>query len=285
MADVFARGAHAFPACFRAALNQAARRGAVLHARQPFDAVDFITPHAAEHLANTRNRVPPVEGMGIVMRGGFQAIAFEVLESRIVLGDQAQVDRHRVLHSRRLKALGHPVAGGFGGHLRPALGPVVWALGRLHVRYKLRACAHQRRTTPPEVRGGAHLGGVDIGVREHPAAPQGSNVVRIDLIMCGLAALDGVHGEGVTQDHGHPLFRTQGSPPGPGDETLDRHHEALTRGRHGLEEGVRCGLHVAVHQDCPVTVHETDVQAPGMPVNTAGQLVWVGGEAPEVSSS
>src|SRR5262245_32023902 len=97
--------------------------------------------------------------------------------------------------------------------------------------------------------------------------------------------MDGFHGEGVTQDKGTTLCSTQVSQPVPGEDTLDRHHEALTIGRHGLEAGFRCGFQVAVHQDFPVTVHETDVHAPGRQVNTAVNLVWVGVEAHEVSSS
>jgi hypothetical protein len=98
-------------------------------------------------------------------------------------------------------------------------------------------------------------------------------------------SMDGLHGEGMPEHAGNPLLSPAISEPGPGEETCDRHHEAVTRGGHGLETRVRRRLHVAVHQDFPVMVHDTDVHAPGMEVDPAVTLVLGGVEAPEVSSS
>ena len=42
---------------------------------------------------------------------------------------------------------------------------------------------------------------------------------------------------------------------------------------------------MAVHQDFPGMVYDTDLQAPGMPVDAAVILVWVGVESYEVSSA
>ena len=81
--------------------------------------------------------------------------------------------------------------------------------------------------------------------------------------------MDGLHGEGMTQHEGNPLLGTEISEPVPGEDTFDRHHEAVPIGRHGLEKRFRCGFHVTVHQDFPILVHHTDVHAPGMQVDTA----------------
>ena len=100
-----------------------------------------------------------------------------------------------------------------------------------------------------------------------------------------LPPLDGLHVEGMPEHAGNPLLSTESSEPGPGEETCDRHHEAVTRGCNGLEKRVRSRLHVAVHQDFPGMVHDTDVHAPGMEVDPAVKWVWLGGEAPEASSA
>jgi hypothetical protein len=76
--------------------------------------------------------------------------------------------------------------------------------------------------------------------------------------------MDGFHVEGMTQHEGNPLLSTEISQPVPGEDTFDRHHEAVTIGCNGLEKRVGRRFHVAVHQDFPVMVHDTDVHAPGM---------------------
>jgi hypothetical protein len=62
----------------------------------------------------------------------------------------------------------------------------------------------------------------------------------------------------------------------PGEEAFNRHHQPIAIGGNGLENGVWSGFHVAVQQDIPLLVHETDRHAAGMPVDTAITLVWRG---------
>ena len=80
MADFLAGGPQAFATGCLAALNQAAVRGALLHAWQAVDWVDVREQPKAEDLANAGNRVQPRQGMGIVVLGGFHEKEFEVLE-------------------------------------------------------------------------------------------------------------------------------------------------------------------------------------------------------------
>jgi hypothetical protein len=94
--------------------------------------------------------------------------------------------------------------------------------------------------------------------------------------------VEGWQGERMPAPKGDALWRPPVGEPGPGQETGDRHHPAVTRGRHGREQRFRSGLHGAGHQDGSVLVHETDVHAPGMPVTAAVPWVWLGGEAPEI---
>jgi hypothetical protein len=138
---------------------------------------------------------------------------------------------------------------------------------------------------PEQVTGGTHFSGVNIGLREHTPAPQGGNFLRIDRIVFGLAAMDGFHVEGVTQDKGHTLCSTQVGQPVPGEETFDSHNEALTIGRNGLEERFWRCCHMAVQQNFARLAQDADVHGAGMQVDPTIHWVLLGVESPEVSSS
>jgi hypothetical protein len=68
----------------------------------------------------------------------------------------------------------------------------------------------------------------------------------------------------------------------PGEEAFNRHHQPVAVGGNGLEKGGWSGFHVAVQQDIPLLVHNTDIHAAGMQVDPAVKLVRLGGEAPEI---
>jgi hypothetical protein len=147
------------------------------------------------------------------------------------------------------------------------------------------AFAPQRRAPPPEGAGGPPRGRLDLGVRAPAAAPPRGHRVGIELVMLGLAAMDGVPGEGVSRDNGDGLCSAETGEPIPGAQACDGDDETLTVGRNGLEERCRRGVHRAGHQDLTSVAQEADGHGTGMPVDTTVQVVLVGGETPEVSSA
>jgi hypothetical protein len=77
-----------------------------------------IAQHEAEDLANAREGWHQGEGMGLRVRGGFEARACEVLAQCIIRGEQVQSALHSFVPGRRLKARGDPWAvGGVGAFL------------------------------------------------------------------------------------------------------------------------------------------------------------------------
>ena len=88
----------------------------------------------AEDVPNTGYGLEQIEGLSIVVLGGFQAVEFEVFEQFIVIGDECQIDCESLLHRRLVEALGHSGAVGFVGDVLADLGQGVLALGMLHVR-------------------------------------------------------------------------------------------------------------------------------------------------------
>src|SRR4029450_4094608 len=96
--------------------------------------------------------------------------------------------------------------------------------------------------------------------------------------------MDGFHVESVPQDKGDFLFSAEIGEPIPGEHAFDRDDEPLTVGSNGLEERFRSGFHITVQQGLTIVAHDADVHGPGMQVDTAVKLVWVGVESHEVSS-
>jgi hypothetical protein len=101
----------------------------------------------------------------------------------------------------------------------------------------------------------------------------------IDRIVFGFATVHGFHREGMPQDQSSALVGAEVGEPIPGKHALDGHDEPLAVRGDGLEKGFWSGFHVAVQQNFAVVVHDTDVHAPGMQVDTAVKGVLVGVES------
>jgi hypothetical protein len=70
------------------------------------------------------------------------------------------------------------------------------------------------QAAPAQSPGGAHRGGLPIGVGEHPAAPQHRNRVRIARVVLGLAAMARLHREGMAEDNRAAFLGPEISQPG-----------------------------------------------------------------------
>jgi hypothetical protein len=107
---------------------------------------------------------------------------------------------------------------------------------------------------PEQVSGGTHLSRIDIGLREHAAAEQHRNFVRVDLIVLGLAPMNGFHVQGVAQDEGNPLLRAKVREPVPGEDAFDADHHILAIGDNCLEKRLGCCPHIPVENDLSILV-------------------------------
>jgi hypothetical protein len=152
------------------------------------------------------------------------------------------------------------------------------------MRQECRTLAQQGGTTTPEVTGGAPLSRLDRRLWEQATAQYHGNLGRIDRVVCGVAARDGFHGEGMAQDTGEFLVSAEIGEPIPGAQAFDRDDQPRTIGGNGLEERFRSGFHGAVPHDFTVVAHDADVHGTRMQVDTAVTLVGGGVESPEVSS-
>jgi hypothetical protein len=214
--------------------------------------MDFIKEHEAQDVSHTGYGLHQVKGVGLVLLGGVEEREFEVFEPLILIGDQGQIDLDGLLHGASVKALGPPFPVGLIGNVLADLGSGIRAVGRLDLRQEVGALAPQMGATPEPVAGGAPLGRIDISWRYHPATQERGHLLGIDLVRFGLAAVDGFHLEGGSQDDGHAFWSTQVGEPLPSEEAFHRHDQAVPIGGNGLEEGFGSGFHMAVQHDVTV---------------------------------
>lgn len=62
------------------------------------------------------------------------------------------------------------------------------------------ATADEEGAATKQITGFPHAFGVDVGLGQHDAAKQDVNLVAVDLVGLGLVAVDGFHGERVSED-------------------------------------------------------------------------------------
>src|SRR5262249_3654036 len=85
---------------------------------------------------------------------------------------------------------------------------VVLAVGVGQVDERLGATADQEGAASEQVASLAHALGVNVGLWQHAATEQDSDLVGVDFVGLGLAAVDGLHVESVSQDEGDLLLLT-----------------------------------------------------------------------------
>ena len=204
VADFTAGDARAFAGRFPGTLDETTVRGKILYPRKARDIVNFLEEYEAEDLADAGHRLEQIQGMGVMVLGGCDDAEFDVTQQFIIVGDEREIDFDTFLHCRISKTLGDPVTVGFVGDLFANGGQVILAIGILHMGEEFAAFAGQVHAAAQYVAGGAHLGGIHIGLREHATAQQHGDFVGVDLVVFRLAAMDSFHIEGMTQDEGIP---------------------------------------------------------------------------------
>ncbi len=278
--DLTPRGAGAFPRRCFGTLDETTIRGKILHPWEARDIMHVVEEHAAEDLPDAGHRLEQRQGLGVMVLGGCDDGAFDVTQQRIVGGDERQIDCHPFWYRWIGKALGDPVTVGFGGDLFAHGGQGILAVGMVYVGEECAACACQGHASAQQVTGGAHRGGGDIGVGEHPAAQQHGDFVGVDLVVFGCAAMDGLHGKGMTKHKRDPVVSTEVCQPVPGKHACGREDDLIAGGSDGLEQRLRGGWPVTVQQRCPGLVEDAQVHGAGVEIDPTIKRVLLGVESP-----
>src|SRR5712691_9279987 len=196
--------------------------------------------------------------------GSLDDSELEVTKQRIVVADEGEIDFNAFLHRRIGTALSDAIAVGFVGDLFANRRQVILAVGILHMGQEFAAFSRQVHTSAQQVAGGAHLGGVDIGLWEHATAEQHGDFMGVYLVVLGLAAVDRLHIEGMTEDKRDTVFGTEIGKPVPGKHTFSRQDDLIAVGRDGLEQRLGGSLHVAVQERFTGLVEDADVHGAGV---------------------
>ena len=261
-------------------LDPATRRGAVLPPWEAVKGMEVVGQPEPEDLSHARPGGQQVQGGGSVWRRGGAEGACQSTAPLLILGAQGHVAREGLVPRGLVKALGDTRAVGFGGDVLARRGPGLLPRRRRPMGQPCSALAPQGGAATAAGPGSAPVGGRDSGLGEQAAPKQGRHLLGIDRVGCGLAAMPGLHGEGMPRHAGETFGRPQGREPLPGDETRDGPSPTGTRRCDGREERCRSGWPMTVQQHVALVVHATDVHAPGRHGDTAGKGRLMGGESP-----
>ena len=152
-------------------------------------------------------------------------------------------------------------------------GQVVLSVGVLDVSQQLALVVHEVHAAAKQISGRAHGLGVGVGYRKHAPAQQAGDLLRVDLVVLGLASVDRFHVQRVTEDERDSLLGTHVGDPVPGEDALDRHHDVCSIGVDRLQQMLAVSGQVAVQDDRACLVDDADVHAPCMQIDPAIVLV------------
>ena len=247
--------------------------------------MQLIPEHETEERAHARDRLEHGQGGGIMLFGRGDHGERHVPQSLVRIGNQGEVYLDAFLDRGIGTPLSAPSAIRLVRDLFADLGHVVLAVGLLDMRQELRPFARKMPPAPEEIPGGPHLGGIDVGLREHTPAEEDGNLLRIDRGVFGLAPVHGLHRKRMAKPKGHAVPGAEVGQPLPGEETCDADDQSGPGRRDSCEK--RCGAsrHVPVHQHLAILVQDAEIPGAGMQIDAAVTLVLLGGESHEVSSS
>jgi hypothetical protein len=208
----------------------------------------------------------------------------DVGDESVELLDQREIELDGLAHRGIGEVLEQAVAvGGVGDAL--AQGREVVLVDRvLDVSEELAALAHQVKAPAEQIAGRAHLGGVDVGLGEHAAAEQHGDLVGVDPVVLGLAAVDGLHGERVAEHEGDALGGAQIGEPVPGEGALGGDDEIVAVRRDEFEEHGRRRFHVAMDEHLALGPQDADVHRARVQIDPAVVAVLAGVESHGSSS-
>jgi hypothetical protein len=154
-------------------------------------------------------------------RGGLPTGQLQSPQQWVIIVTQSEINFDALRHGRIRPPLSCTSAIGLVGALLAHRGQVVLTVGLVDMRQQLGPLPCAMPAAPPPVPGGTHLGGVDIGLRQHAAAPQPGNFWGVELVMLGLRAVDGWHVQRRPEDKRTPCACTQIGQPVPGEDACD----------------------------------------------------------------
>jgi hypothetical protein len=249
-------------------LYQASVGEKVLDPREAAQVVNLVEQGQREDLSNAWNGAQEEELPVVVLTDLMDQVELHVPDDLVVAVEQSDVRGNGHLDDIVVEVLddGTSVLGLIGPLVQGR--QVVLGVGVLDVGQQLAALPGEEQASTQEVSGGPHLSGVDIGVGEIAAPQQGRDLVRVEPIILGLAAVDRFHVESMAEDKGDALFTAEVGDPIPAEQALDGDRQVLSVGSEGLQQLLSITGQFPVDEDCALLVQDAEIETAGVEVDT-----------------
>ena len=147
-----------------------------------------------EHVADPRDGFEPMERVAVMALGVAHNRELQVGDERIVMGDEREVDFDALVDARIGEVLTHSLAIRCVRQTLLERRQVVLRARVLDVGQQFAALADQVQTPAEQVARRSHRCRIDVRLGQHPAAQQDGDLVRVDLVVLGFAAVNRLHG-------------------------------------------------------------------------------------------
>jgi hypothetical protein len=258
---------------------------AIRHPGATSDSMDGLPEHETQDLASARDRLEPVQGVGILRLGRRHKGHRQVPQPLILRIDQGAGDCEALLHGGSRAPRRHTGAVGWLGDLCPTLGHMVLTGGLLDMRQPCRPFPHEMDAPPPQGAGSAHGCGRAIRLGAHASPQPHSHFWGIDCVIVGLPPMESLPREGMPEHQWHPCAGTQVGQPLPRDDADDTDDTSRPRRGDSLEKGVWSCWQMPVDEHRPISVEDTEEHGAGVSVDTPRTWGRWGVQSPEVSSA
>ena len=255
---------------FLSAFDESAVGREVLGRRETGDIADLKEKSKGEDLADAVDGHEKAKGVGVVDPGELKGGVLELGDEVVVVVEEGEVGPDAGPDSGIIKDLGEAFAVGGRSQGSGGLGQIVLGEGILDMGQELSPLASEVKAAAQEIASGAHLAGIDVGVGKGPGAKKNGNLSGIDLVILGLAAMDGLHVEGVAEDEGDALIGAEIGQPVPAEDALGPDDQVVTKRGDGLEEEMRVTAEPLMQADHSLFIENAEVEIAAMEVDAAG---------------
>jgi len=119
---------------------------------------------------------------------------------------------------------------------------------------------------------------------EGGAPQEDRNLVGVNFIILGFAAMDRFQVEGLAKDKGDVFLGAEGGQPIPRANTFDADDQGPARWGIGFQERFRSSHHVPMQHDISLLIENAEIPRTSVQVDAAVKSVLVGVESHEVAS-
>jgi hypothetical protein len=224
--------------------DQAGVGAKALNRSEAFDVVDLIQDGQCQDLPHTGNGPEQMQTVGIMMTGGLFDLPFQWFDQPVVRLDHGQIGPDRGANRRIVKTFGNAFVVEFARQFFVKGRKVVLGVGVEDVAHQQAALAHQVGPPSQKITRCPHFCRVRICHGKGTALEQFGDLIGIDLVVFGLAAMDGLHVQGVSQYEGDMMFGAKISHPIPGKHAFDTNNDVLKKGKDDIEQQSGIGLDV-----------------------------------------